>query len=606
MCACVCLPPSLPACVPPTMPRVSTKKTVKGSGSTNVLPTSTFSKTSTSTTSSAKSTSTSTASKLKKSQDKTGRGKAGTKGRTAKERKAAAAALAASEAAKRLSGSGITVGQKKAKQSPYEKTLGKLAATKQKLAASKRKSPGTGGRKGGAGGAAGKTSKKTGGRKGSGAGDSGTGTGGKRKPGPKAGRSKAGAKSKTGPKTGSKTGPKTGGKTGPKTGRGPNKSKDGADGKSSKAASKPRSRQPKKTTKTPPASSSSAAGRAGLGTSSTLSASKQRAFPTIVPLLDSQTVSMLSSASRSGSSLLDKKGKGSASAAARKSQAAAARKRKAAAAAAARAAKAKGPASFQEPIVNLQSPELALPRTNVTMFRSIVFGTLAFALTPEQGYTEYKTHQWYVYVRGLECEDLSYFIKSVTFSLHPSFTPPVRTIEKPPYEIMEYGWGEFSIGIRIHFQDPTLAPVDQVHMLKLYPPATIKPSSKTNPKKPVLNERYDEIVFKDPPTHFYEKLLGGPKTEVPRHPLTDYFNNYNFSEIKDLKRIREAQAYVDRELANVKSQLEMKIKNPDAFEAAREMEAAIGASASETSLIGGTSVISTVDDDMAELGNLLA
>ena len=123
-----------------------------------------------------------------------------------------------------------------------------------------------------------------------------------------------------------------------------------------------------------------------------------------------------------------------------------------------------------------------------------------------------------------------------------------------------------------------------------------------NAKKPVLNERYDEIVFKDPPADFYQKLIAGPKTEFPRHPLTDYFNNHIFSEVKDLKRIREAEAYVDRALANVKSQLEMKIKNPDAFAAAREMEDAIGASMNDSTMIGG----SPVDYDMAELGNLLA
>ena len=155
-------------------------------------------------------------------------------------------------------------------------------------------------------------------------------------------------------------------------------------------------------------------------------------------------------------------------------------------------------------------------------------------------------------MRGMQCEDLSYFISRVTFSLHASFNPPIRTIEKPPYELQEYGWGEFSIGIRIHFKDRSIPPVDTVHMLKLYPPANLKP----NPKKPVLSEQYDEIVFNNPSVSFYNTLMAGPKIEPPRHPFTDFFGN--FSEIHDLKRIREAQAYVNKELAIAKQKIEEK------------------------------------------------
>jgi hypothetical protein len=56
-------------------------------------------------------------------------------------------------------------------------------------------------------------------------------------------------------------------------------------------------------------------------------------------------------------------------------------------------------------------------------------------------------------VRGLECEDLSYFIRKVVFQLHPSFTNPVRVVDHPPFEVTETGWGEFEVAIRIYFQD---------------------------------------------------------------------------------------------------------------------------------------------------------
>ena len=37
--------------------------------------------------------------------------------------------------------------------------------------------------------------------------------------------------------------------------------------------------------------------------------------------------------------------------------------------------------------------------------------------------------------------------QKVTFNLHVSFQNPSRTIEKPPFELTETGWGEFEIGV---------------------------------------------------------------------------------------------------------------------------------------------------------------
>jgi transcription initiation factor IIF auxiliary subunit len=39
----------------------------------------------------------------------------------------------------------------------------------------------------------------------------------------------------------------------------------------------------------------------------------------------------------------------------------------------------------------------------------------------------------------------------------------------PPYEVVETGWGEFEVGIRIYFRDPSEQPIDLFHQLKLYP-----------------------------------------------------------------------------------------------------------------------------------------
>ena len=78
--------------------------------------------------------------------------------------------------------------------------------------------------------------------------------------------------------------------------------------------------------------------------------------------------------------------------------------------------------------------------------------------------------RWSCYVRGLNNdEDISYFVKKVVFQLHPSFPEPVKTVEKWPFEIHQTGWGEFDIGVKLYFVDPSEKPLEVSHMLKLYP-----------------------------------------------------------------------------------------------------------------------------------------
>jgi transcription initiation factor IIF auxiliary subunit len=39
--------------------------------------------------------------------------------------------------------------------------------------------------------------------------------------------------------------------------------------------------------------------------------------------------------------------------------------------------------------------------------------------------------------------------------------------------VTETGWGEFNVGMRIIFTDPTLPHMDIIHPLKLYPPSKL-------------------------------------------------------------------------------------------------------------------------------------
>ncbi len=90
---------------------------------------------------------------------------------------------------------------------------------------------------------------------------------------------------------------------------------------------------------------------------------------------------------------------------------------------------------------------------NTTACLPIVYGSVAFYLGKKAD--EYQTHEWTLYLRGPNNEDLSCAISKVVFQLHPSFQQPVRELTAPPFEVTERGWGEFDSQIRIVWKDPT-------------------------------------------------------------------------------------------------------------------------------------------------------
>jgi YEATS domain-containing protein 4 len=95
-----------------------------------------------------------------------------------------------------------------------------------------------------------------------------------------------------------------------------------------------------------------------------------------------------------------------------------------------------------------------LDRTTVCL--PIVHGSVSFYLGKRaENKNEYQSHQWTLYLRGLNNEDLSTCIEKVVFQLHPSFAQPIREYKHPPFEVTEKGWGEFEAQIRIHWKDPS-------------------------------------------------------------------------------------------------------------------------------------------------------
>jgi YEATS domain-containing protein 4 len=62
----------------------------------------------------------------------------------------------------------------------------------------------------------------------------------------------------------------------------------------------------------------------------------------------------------------------------------------------------------------------------VTLERRIVYGSVAVPLEVKPPGNEDHTHTWAVYLRGHNGEDISHFVKRVTFKLHHSFEQPQR------------------------------------------------------------------------------------------------------------------------------------------------------------------------------------
>ncbi|PXF47854.1 Transcription initiation factor TFIID subunit 14 [Gracilariopsis chorda] len=154
--------------------------------------------------------------------------------------------------------------------------------------------------------------------------------------------------------------------------------------------------------------------------------------------------------------------------------------------------------------------------------------------------TESRSHEWTVYLRPLQAADLSHFIKHVEFVLHESFEPQTRRVTEMPYEVQEYGWGEFEVVIRVFFQDPSEKPVEFFHPLRLF-----ETMGEPSPD-PVVSEHYDEIVFQDPPEKLHSLLKTiphGPNLRIkqPSYPISNYFKDFSGAESNDLRKLEHAR-----------------------------------------------------------------
>jgi len=195
----------------------------------------------------------------------------------------------------------------------------------------------------------------------------------------------------------------------------------------------------------------------------------------------------------------------------------------------------------------------------LTIVKPIIVGNIAkyFGKKREE---DGHTHQWTVYIKPYVNEDYSAFIKKVHFKLHDSYANPNRIVTKPPYEVVETGWGEFEVVIKIHFNDPIERPVTVYHILKLFQTGT--DPTVNIPKKMLTSEFYDEIVFQEP-TALMKSLLDNikPLTNNGFKHDTDFeARKNNSSEV-----LTNARGVVKSEIQDLKEKLKLARETIDKF-----------------------------------------
>jgi YEATS domain-containing protein 4 len=148
----------------------------------------------------------------------------------------------------------------------------------------------------------------------------------------------------------------------------------------------------------------------------------------------------------------------------------------------------------------------------VSISKPILYGNVATKYSPvfpiPPTAPKDHTHSWTVFVRDPTGNDLSTYIKKVVFKLHETIPNATRTIEQPPFEVTESGWGEFEVVIKIFFHsEGGEKNVTLLHHLKLHPyNGVISMDGK------VESIRYDEIVFNEPTENMFALLTKQPGT----------------------------------------------------------------------------------------------
>ena len=203
---------------------------------------------------------------------------------------------------------------------------------------------------------------------------------------------------------------------------------------------------------------------------------------------------------------------------------------------------------------SLRSHSMLKARKQNTMYRiPFVYGNYAvqIANASNELAPELHTHRWTLYVRGINGEDISYYLKKVEFKLHDSFDDPIRTITSPPFEVTETGWGEFAIQMKLFFVDQSEKPISLTHSLTLFEHKDLPPTLRVEAyKEGVKSEYYEELIFQNPSIEMAEILEANHTASLPIRDNVDCFYT------KELEN--ELMAELDELEAEILAELEGK------------------------------------------------
>lgn len=100
------------------------------------------------------------------------------------------------------------------------------------------------------------------------------------------------------------------------------------------------------------------------------------------------------------------------------------------------------------------------------------------------------------------------------FKLHETYTNSLRTVEAPPFEVTETGWGEFEVQIKLYFVPEANEKAQTLwHGLKLHPYGPDAEGQRER-RDAIISQNYEEVVFNEPVEPFYELLTSGPAQPV--------------------------------------------------------------------------------------------
>lgn len=140
---------------------------------------------------------------------------------------------------------------------------------------------------------------------------------------------------------------------------------------------------------------------------------------------------------------------------------------------------------------------------------------MAIRITLEYGHTsvlrmhttpEGYTHDWEVFVRGIDNADIHHYVEKVVFQLHETFPKPKRILKDPPFVIKQSGYGGFEIPIDIYLKNKD----DGTKRIEILYDLNLQSSG------PAITNVIKHIeTINNPSDEFRKKLLRGGGVPVP-------------------------------------------------------------------------------------------